>query len=314
MPEMISETKRWKLVELLERLVPEERIVPFTSKGVKLFRINHSSPRTQKAYEAGILILAQGKKRIFLGDEIYTYDPLNYLVLSVPLPIECETIVTSPEEPILGLYISVDPSSVGEILLEMDDSHSHEESLFKGIYSAPLTEELTDITIRLLEAISSSRDERILGPMIVREIIYRVLCTKQGRALQALAYRNRRFFKISRALNRIHESFNDPLDVKSLAADAGMSVSTFHASFKSVTNVSPIQYIKNVRLHKARILMTQEGINTYNAALRVGYESPSQFNREYKRFFGVTPGKDTISQEAIPKKNVNSEIPSIMSV
>ncbi|BDA78635.1 AraC family transcriptional regulator [Leptospira kobayashii] len=313
MSEKISETKRLKLVQLLEHLVPEERVIPSVVEGVRLFRVDRSSPRAQKAYEPGIIILAQGQKRVFLGDEIYTYNALNYLVLSVPLPIECETTASS-EEPILGIYITVDPSSVGEILLEMnDDLRYNEESLPKGIYTSHLTDVLTDTTIRLLEALSSPMDGRILGPMIVKEIVYRVLCSEPGGALHAMAYHNRRFFKIARVLNRIHESFNDLLDVKSLATDAGMSVSTFHSSFKAVTNVSPIQYIKNVRLHKARILMTQDGLNVYNAALRVGYESPSQFSREYKRFFGVTPGKDT-GPEANDGKYLNFESQSILSV
>ena len=176
----------------------------------------------------------------------------------------------------------------------MDDTPSRQEIFPKGIFGAPLTESIADAAIRLLEALSFPMDGRILGPMIVREIIYRVLCGENGGALEALAYRNRRFFQIARVLNKIHETYNDGLDVRTLAMEAGMSVSTFHTSFKAVTNASPLQYIKNVRLHKARALMTQDGLNAYSAALRVGYESPSQFNREYKRFFGITPAKDAV--------------------
>lgn len=287
-----SEEMRRKLAALIKQFVPKEQIQPSSLKGVRFFRIDQSAPKAQKAYEPGIIILAQGQKRIFLGNDIYTYNSGNYLVLSVPLPLECET-KASPKEPILGIYITVDPTSVGEILLEMEDPNMDEDSLPKGIYSAPMSEILTNAAIRLTEALSSSQETKVLGPMIVREIIYRVLCEKEGGALQALAYRNRKFFQIARALHRIHESFNEDLDVRSLAFDAGMSISTFHSSFKAVTNASPIQYIKNVRLHKARILMMQGGLNAYNAAARVGYESPSQFSREYKRFFGISPGKDT---------------------
>lgn len=246
-------------------------------------------------YEPSILILAQGQKRVFLGEEAYTYDAFNYLVLSVPLPLECET-TASPEEPLLGLFIGVDPSSVGELLLEMDDIRHLPESLPRGIYSSPLTGELADATIRLLETLSSPRDGRILGPMVVREILYRVLSGEQGGALQALAYRNGRFFQIARVLKKIHGSFDGDLEVKTLASDAGMSISTFHANFKAVTNSSPLQYIKSVRLHKARSLMAQEGLNANTAAIRVGYESPSQFSREFKRFFGTTPAKDSVGQ------------------
>ncbi|EPG75523.1 AraC-type transcriptional regulator N-terminal domain protein [Leptospira fainei serovar Hurstbridge str. BUT 6] len=287
----VPEEKRRKLADHLKRLIPKEQSIASGIKGVRLFRIDQSAPKLQKAYEPGIIILAQGQKRIFLGDDIYTYNSGNYLVLSVPLPLECET-KASPEEPVLGIYITVDASSIGEILLDMDDINLDEDTLPKGIYSSKLTESLADASIRLAEALASPQDKKFLGSMIIREIIYRVLREEEGGALQALAYRNRKFFQIARALRRIHESFSQDLDVKSLAFDAGMSISTFHASFKAVTNTSPIQYIKNVRLHKARMLMTQEGLNAYKAALSVGYESPSQFSREYKRFFGITPGKD----------------------
>lgn len=290
---LVAEKKRIRLVHLLDELVKEEKVIPSGVDGVRLFRINHSSPRSQKSYDPGIIILAQGQKKIFHGDETYIYNALNYLVLSVPLPIECETTATN-QKPILGVYISVDPSTVGEILLEMDDGKDRNEELISSsIDSVPLTNSLTDATIRLLEAISNPMDKKILGPMIVKEIIYKVLRNEPFGALHAMAFHNRRFIKIARALNRIHISFEKDLDVKSLAKEAGMSISTFHLSFKTVTNVSPIQYIKNVRLHKAKNLMLEEGLNAYTAAFRVGYESSSQFNREYKRFFGITPGKDS---------------------
>lgn len=288
------EMNQRRLVDLLGQLVPTESIIPSMLKEVRFFRVSKPSPRTPMDYEPSILILAQGRKRVFLGDEVYTYDAFNYLVLSVPLPLECET-TASPEEPLLGIWISVDASSVGELLLEMDDMRPRPEFLPRGIYSASLTEELTDSTIRLLEALSSPRDGRILGPMIVREILYRVLSGEQGEALEALAYRNGRFFQIARILKKIHESFDRDLDVKTLASDAGMSISTFHSNFKAVTNDSPLQYLKSVRLHKARMLMAQEGLNANTAAIRVGYESPSQFSREFKRFFGTTPAKDAAS-------------------
>jgi AraC-like DNA-binding protein len=290
----IIETKQRRLVELLDPLAPTESIIPSMLKEVRFFRVSRPYPRMPMDYEPSILILAQGQKRVFLGDEVYTYDPFNYLVLSVPLPLECET-KASPEEPLLGIFISVSPSSVGELLLEMEDIRQQPEYLPRGIYSTRLTGELIDATIRLLEALSSERDGRILGPMIVREILYRVLSGEQGGALQALAHRNGRFFQIARVLKKIHGSFDRDLDVRTLASDAGMSISTFHANFKAVTNASPLQYIKSVRLHKARMLMAQEGLNANTAAIRVGYESPSQFSREFKRFFGVTPAKDAVS-------------------
>lgn len=282
-----------KMIELLTDLVPEEGVISDVIEKVNLFRITKSTPRTPINYEPSIIILAQGQKRVFIGEEVIMYNPLNYLVLSVPMPLECET-TASVEKPMLGFTVKVSAATVGELLLAIDDTHHNLKSLPKGIYSAPLDDHLIDASVRLLEALSSPRDKRFLGPAIVREIIYRVLCGEKGDALRALAFRNQRFFQIARVLDRIHESYGQKMELNSLAREAGMSISAFHSSFKAVTDSSPLQYIKNVRLHKARMLMMEEGNNVNNAAFHVGYESPSQFNREYKRLFGVTPGKDAI--------------------
>jgi AraC-like DNA-binding protein len=284
------ENKKRKMVELLLQQLPEESVVTTSINGVKLYRVEKSFNRKPASYNSEIIIIAHGEKRVYLGDNVYTYNPSRYLVLPVPLPVECEAIV-SPDGPLLGITIKVDPLIVGEILLELDETRSSADDLHKGIYTALMTEGITDTALRLLEALSSPDDGRILGPMIVREIIYRVLRGENGEALQALAYRDRRFYQIAKVLNKIHQTYHQNHDIMSLATEAGMSMSSFHTSFKAVTDVSPLQYIKSVRLHKARELMIQDGINAHNAALRVGYESPSQFNREYKRLFGITPAK-----------------------
>jgi AraC-like DNA-binding protein len=285
------ENKKRKMVELLLRQLPGESVVTTAINGVKLYRVEKSFNRKPASYNSEIIIIAHGEKRVYLGDNVYTYNPSRYLVLPVPLPVECEAIV-SPDGPLLGITIKVDPLIVGEILLELDETRSPADDLHKGIYTALMTEGITDTALRLLEALSSPDDGRILGPMIVREIIYRVLRGENGEALQALAYRDRRFYQIAKVLSKIHQTYHQNHDIMSLATEAGMSMSSFHTSFKAVTDASPLQYIKSVRLHKARELMIQDGINAYNAALRVGYESPSQFNREYKRLFGITPAKD----------------------
>ena len=282
-----------RMVELLSSLVPEEGVIHDIIKGVDLFRITESYPRSPQNYDPGIIILAQGQKRIFIGDDEFIYDPLHYLVLSVPLPLECET--NAPKnKPLLGFKVKVDAATIGEILLDLDDDKYTLSAVPQAIYSSPLDSHLTDASVRLLEALLSPKDRRILGPMIVREIIYRVLCGEKGDSLRALAFRHQRFFQIARILDKIHEMYGKKMNLNSLAREAGMSISAFHSSFKAVTNIPPLQYIKNIRLHKARLLMIEEGVNANNAAYKVGYESPSQFNREYKRLFGITPAKDAI--------------------
>jgi AraC-like DNA-binding protein len=288
MGENTDSTDKKRLVELLEPLANREWFTPSALKDVRFFRSNQYIPRSPWVYEPNIVIVAQGRKLGYLGDEVYTYDPYNYLVLSVPLPLECETM-GSLEEPLLAVYIRVDAATVSELLLEMDDSRSLSGSVLRGISSTPLTGELIGATVRLLESLAHPRDGRILGPQTVREIIYRVLCGEQGGTLRLLAARHGRFGQIAKVLKRMHAEFDVGLDIETLASEANMSVSSFHSNFKAVTAVSPLQYLKSIRLHKARLLMSQDGINASTAAGKVGYESASQFSREFKRFFGNTP-------------------------
>ncbi len=283
--------KQKKIIALFTGIMPNETFLTTSTKGLCLFRVENSFPRSPYAYNSEIIILGQGEKRVYLGNDVYTYDSSHYLVLPVPLPAECEGRA-EPGKPILGLSIAIDPIEVGEILLDMEDIQKEIQSLPKGIYGAPMNEALYDATIRLLQATADPLDKKVLAPMIKREIIYRVLQGEKGEILQALAHRNRRFFQIAKVLQKIHESYSNDFDIEKLAKGLDMSSSTFHSSFKAVTDTSPLQYIKNVRLHKARALMIQDGLNAGIAALQVGYESPSQFNREYKRLFGVTPAKD----------------------
>lgn len=280
-----------KLVELLGALATKEGFSPSNLASVQFVRANKPFPRMPVVYEPSIVIVGQGKKIGYLGDRVYTYDPLNYLVLSVPLPFECETQCT-PEEPYLAVSIKVDPVTVGELLIEMDDDSAYDRSEAAGICSTPLTDEMIGATVRLLECLESPLDSRILGPHNVREIIYRALYGEQGGALRALAIRHSRFSQIARVLRKIHTEFDRELDMGALAGEAGMSVSAFHHNFKAVTSSSPLQYLKNIRLHKARMLMARDGLNAGAAAGRVGYESASQFSREFKRLFGSTPADE----------------------
>jgi AraC-like DNA-binding protein len=283
--------KQNKLITLFTDIISDTSSLTTSIKGLTLFRIDHTFPRSPLSYNSEIIILAQGEKQVYHGNDIYTYNSSHYLVLPVPLPIACEGR-TEPGKPILGLSITIDPIEVGEILMDMESSRKEIQSLPKGIYSAPMNEALIDAVMRLLQAIAVPQDRKVLAPMIKKEIIYRVLQGEKGEILQALVHRNRRFFQIAKVLRKIHESYSIVFDIEELAKESDMSSSTFHRSFKAVTDTSPLQYIKDVRLHKARTLMIQEGLNATIAALQVGYESPSQFNREYKRLFCITPAKD----------------------
>lgn len=260
--------------------------------GIKLIYADRHMARTPVMYQPAIVILFQGQKTGYLGNSVFSYDANKYLMLTVPLPFECETFAT-PEAPLAGLMLRVDPLKLQDLLMDIgDDDAFHPEAKTCGIHSALLTEEMLCATERLLDMMKNPRDARVLGPQLVREILYYVLQGPCGGALLALVSRQTQFSQIARALRRIEHHFTDNLSVDLLAAEANMSVSAFHHNFKAVTSTSPLQYLKSYRLHQARMMMLQEGMKASVAAMKVGYESASQFSREFKRYFGVTPGEE----------------------
>lgn len=273
---------------LIEQLLPQEGIKQTGIPGLTLFRRDQAFARRQQMYDAQIIILAQGRKEIYLADETYRYDAHNYVVVTVPLPVECEAFVED-NEPILGLALSINAQIIGELIHQMDIKPSALVSP-KAVFGAPLSQTMDDVSVRLLSTLHSENDKRVLGPLYFKEVLYRVLTSKQGELLQALASHNRGFAQVARAIHFIHQHFDQSMSVQSLAEKVGMSATSFYNHFKAFTDNTPLQYIKSIRLHKARALI-QEGEKANSAALQVGYESASQFSREYKRAFGSTPAK-----------------------
>ncbi|WP_344760106.1 AraC family transcriptional regulator [Luteimonas lutimaris] len=276
------------MTNLLTELAPNEGYTLSALDGVRFMRSDRPLGRTPVLYEPSIVIVCQGRKRGFLGDEIYLYDAQHYLVLSVPLPFSTET-EASEAQPMLAVSLRLDLTAVADLVLAIGQSRDHTNVAPRGMVSTPLGEVLADATLRLLEVLASPLEAQILGPAIVREICFRVLVGEQGGAMRAALAHQGQFGKVAKALRRIHADYAQALDVAHLAGEAGMSVPAFHAHFKTVTQTSPIQYIKSMRLHQARLLMIRDGVTAAAASARVGYESPSQFSREFKRFFGRTP-------------------------
>jgi len=275
------------LAAMLNELARNEGFTPSRVPGIKFMKATQNWPKQKVTYEPGIVIVAQGRKRGHLGGQTFNYDANNYLVLSVPLPFLCDT-EASPEEPMLGFSVNVNPSVVAELLMDMRDLPPPSESTLLAMRSYPLDEELSDVAHRLLSTLRSQEESKILAPLLVKELTYRILRREQGSFLRALAAPHSHFGQINKALIRMREDFSAPMDVTDLAREAGMSVSTFHSHFKAITATPPLQYLKSVRLQKARLLMI-EGSNAATAAREVGYESVSQFSREFKRYFNDTP-------------------------
>lgn len=285
------DAQQQEMAALIQRLAPHEGHTRTLLEGVRLMRADHSLARTPVLYEPGIVIVCQGHKRGYLADKVYHYDPLHYLVLSVPLPFSTETDA-SPAEPLLAVSVKLDMTMVADLILRVNQHSDTVSASPAGIISTPLDSTLADITVRLLRALCSPLEAEVLAPAIVRELCFRVLIGEQGGAIRAALASNGNFGRIANVLKKIHDNYALKLDVASLAREAGLSIPALHANFRAVTATSPMQYIKSVRLHQARLMMIRDNVTAAGAAVRVGYESASQFNREFKRLFGRSPGKE----------------------
>jgi AraC-like DNA-binding protein len=277
-----------RMADLLAGLASQDGFTPTRIEGVQVLRSSWAQSRKPVVYAPSVVIVAQGQKVGYVGNAVHAYDRDHYLVLSVLIPFECAITQATPEAPFLALSVGVDTVVLNELVMDMEEADGDRPPM-SAVSSSLMTRELRESALRLLRCLHSSQDSRILGRQMVREILYRILQGEQGAALRALSGLNSSFGQIARALKRIHSEYRTSLDVESLARTAGMSVSVFHQHFKTVTAFSPIQYLKSIRLHKARTLMAKAGFNAKAAADAVGYASTSQFSREFKRFFGASP-------------------------
>ncbi|WP_413742771.1 AraC family transcriptional regulator [Sodalis sp. RH15] len=283
----VPDPLRQKLIERLRVLTPAQGYTQTAISQVRLLRVDAPISHTPVLYDPCIVIVCQGKKIGFLGDREFIYDAQHYLVLSVPLPFTSQT-VASPQEPLLALSIKLDLSYVAQLLLELETT-SDVRAKPECMMSTPLNEDLADTVLRLLNALSTETEARILGPGLLRELYYRVLMGEQGLAMRAALTSRDHFGQIAGAIRTIHTGFSHRIEVSALAKTAAMSLPAFHMHFKRMTGTTPLQYLKSTRLHQARFLMVRSDMSAADASARVGYESPSQFNREFKRFFGHTP-------------------------
>ncbi|EIE2686150.1 TPA: AraC family transcriptional regulator N-terminal domain-containing protein [Salmonella enterica subsp. enterica serovar Enteritidis] len=281
-----------QLADKINHFKNNDKIISERLAGIRLLYGVEPGPRTPVMYQPGIIFLFSGHKIGYINKRKFRYDANEYLLLTVPLPFECETWAT-PEVPLAGIRLDIDVLQLQELLMDIgEDERFQLPMAASGINSATLSDEILCAVERLLDVMERPLDARILGKQIIREILYHVLMGPRGGALLALVSRQTHFSLISRVLKQIEMKYTENLNVEQLAAEANMSVSAFHHNFKAVTSTSPLQYLKSYRLHKARMMMIHDGMKASAAAMRVGYESASQFSREFKRYFGVTPGED----------------------
>lgn len=263
-------------------------------EGVRFFKETTYIPKRPMVYKPGICIVLQGHKVGYLGDRRFRYDASHYLVTSVTMPFECETFA-SPEEPLRGLYVDIDMGQlrnlIGQLDLQREIPNPENRALPRGIGPAIMDEEMLNTTARLIKCLLSEVESHILGPGLMRELLYRVLCGTQAPVLYSLAMHSGAFSQVARVLEIMQNKYAEKLDVEQLANKAHLSTSAFHRAFKEITSDSPLQYLKKIRLTKAKDLIVQESMKAYMAAEKVGYESSSQFSREFKRYFGQSPAE-----------------------
>jgi AraC-like DNA-binding protein len=289
-----------KLASAIERQTAADGSFETAVPALRLSRFSATSDLIALVYEPSLCIVAQGTKEVLLADESYLLEPAGSLLVSVDLPVAARVVEASPDRPYLAVRISVDPAVVGELLAD-GTAAPPLGSTARGLVVTPVEPPLLDAVARLVALLDSPRDVEPLAPLVLREITYRVLAGPQGLRLRQIASAGAPARRIARAIRWLKDHFADPLRIESLAKQVGMSPSAFHLHFKGVTAMSPLQYQKRLRLQEARRLMLGEGLDAAEAAFRVGYESPSQFSREYRRMFGAPTRQDVAAVKGEPQ-------------
>jgi len=294
-----------QLALLIRRHAPSSGRHQTAVPSLSLMHATELSEPIESAYKPSICVVAQGAKTATLADEIYRYDPLTYLVISVELPVIGRIIKASPENPHLSLRLSFDPDVILDIVKETNRPASVSSKASRGIAVNRMSPKLLEAIVRLMELLDEPEDISILAPLMIREILYRVLQDEQGAQIHQFAIIGSQSHNIAQAIQLINQQFDRPLVIDQLAKSVNMSTSAFHKHFKRVTDMSPLQYQKAVRLQEARRLMLTETVQASDAAFRVGYESPSQFSREYARMYGRPPMLDL---QELRSANTSSDV------
>jgi len=263
--------------------------------GLSLYRRDEPTQPTSIMYEPRICMIAQGAKRVLLGDDTYVYDEHHFLIASVDLPTVVQIIKASREKPYLGLVLKLDQRQMSQLMVDSNLPPPRPQQSSRGMATGEVTLPLLNAFQRLIDLLDKTEDIPILAPIIQREIHYRLLVGDQGARLRQIASAGTQSQQIARAIDWLKSNFTRPLRIDDLAKQVNMSTSTFHHHFRALTAMSPLQYQKWLRLNEARQLMLTEHLDAATSAFQVGYESPSQFNREYRRLFGAPPLRDILN-------------------
>ncbi|HIF5763799.1 TPA: AraC family transcriptional regulator N-terminal domain-containing protein [Vibrio parahaemolyticus] len=281
-----------KLAKLIDRWTGNANQYDTPISGLRFSRWTTPTPPTSYTHNPSICLIAQGRKRVLLGEESFIYDANHFLISSVDLPIIANIIEASEEQPYLGLIMELDLTEISQLIVDSELAFTQSKEAQKGIAVGELSESLLDAFVRLAELLDEGQNIKILAPIIKREIFYRLLMSEQGTRLHQIVTAGSHSHQIAKAIDWLKNNFVKPLSVGDLASYTGMSKSSFYTHFRSMTSMTPLQFQKKLRLSEARRLMLTENLDAMAATFKVGYESQSQFSREYSRLFGAPPSKD----------------------
>lgn len=288
------------LATLIERYAAEDGTHATPLPRVALIRSSCPTEPLHALHEPALCIVAQGRKRVLLGDRVFLYDPSQYLVVSVDLPVIGQVIAASADQPYLCLRLNLDPATLGALMMEAGLEGDHEAEAPPGLSLSTVTPELLDAAVRLLRLLDTPRDLPALAPLVEREILYRLLTGPQAAKLRQIALGESKLQQVNRAIAWIKRHYRDPFSIDAVTAEARMSRSALHHHFKAVTAMSPLQYQKQLRLQEARRQIVGQAVDAVTAGFNVGYDSPSQFSREYRRLFGEPPMRDAVRLRSAP--------------
>jgi AraC-like DNA-binding protein len=285
------QSARDELVERMARAIPGDGIQE-VFPGLFLGRSSRLTERMHSVFKPAFCVIAQGSKQVLLGEDVFRYDPGHYLISTVDLPIVSQVVEASKEQPYFSFRLNLDASLVASVMMESGIEIKKGDARAKAMDVSSIDANMLDAVVRLARLLDTPDEIQVLAPLIIREIVYRLLRGEQGARLSHLLSAGGDTRRISRAIGHLREHFDEPLKIEHIARELGMSVSGFHHHFKSVTAMSPLQFQKQIRLQEARRLMLGEDLDAASAGFRVGYEDPSYFSREYKKLFGAPPQRD----------------------
>jgi AraC-like DNA-binding protein len=271
-----------------------------------LIRSSQTTEPLHVLHVPAVCIVASGRKQVTLGELSYEYDAAKFLVVSVELPIGGQVTEASDHSPYLCLRIDLDPAMLASLVVQHGDTAPSRDDSASALFVSPTTPALADAAVRLLSLLDAPDDIAYLAPLAQREILYRLLTGAQGGAIRNIAAGDSRLQQVNRAIGWIKQHFTQPFSIDAVANEARMSHSSLHQHFKAVTSLSPLQFQKQLRLQEARRLMLGQALDAAKAGYEVGYESPSQFTREYRRLFGAPPARDVARLKASPSRFVSA--------